>query len=267
MRFVGKNIQTFNDIFQDIDFYLLRNKRVTTVDNIRISSENFNIGPTFDNEKAYISYDNLNDLYKIKGSYEINNQSDLFVNLINYDFKYLYSDLNIQWKSINQLKELEGKIKFKIKDLESNANLPDSALLRALRILNLNALVGNLSNDLAFEGSSLIVSRAEGDFIIGKNRALMSNPIKLETPEAKMNWKGEIIKNQNGLLDELDLDLEMRLKFSENIPWYAALFGGIPALAGGFVLENIIDERVDDASTFKFSVTGSIDDPKINRLN
>ena len=267
LRFVGKNIQTFNDIFQDIDFYLLRNKRVTTVDNIRISSENFNIGPTFDNEKAYISYDNLNDLYKIKGSYEINNQSDLFVNLINYDFKYLYSDLNIQWKSINQLKELEGKIKFKIKDLESNANLPDSALLRALRILNLNALVGNLSNDLAFEGSSLIVSRAEGDFIIGKNRALMSNPIKLETPEAKMNWKGEIIKNQNGLLDELDLDLEMRLKFSENIPWYAALFGGIPALAGGFVLENIIDERVDDASTFKFSVTGSIDDPKIIRLN
>ena len=267
LRFVGKNIQTFNDIFQDIDFYLLRNKRVTTVDNIRISSENFNIGPTFDNEKAYISYDNLNDLYKIKGSYEINNQSDLFVNLINYDFKYLYSDLNIQWKSINQLKELEGKIKFKIKDLESNANLPDSALLRALRILNLNALVGNLSNDLAFEGSSLIVSRAEGDFIIGKNRALLSNPIKLETPEAKMNWKGEIIKNQNGLLDELDLDLEMRLKFSENIPWYAALFGGIPALAGGFVLENIIDERVDDASTFKFSVTGSIDDPKINRLN
>ena len=145
--------------------------------------------------------------------------------------------------------------------------MPDSALLRALRILNLNALVGNLSNDLAFEGSSLIVSRAEGDFIIGKNRALMSNPIKLETPEAKMNWKGEIIKNQNGLLDELDLDLEMRLKFSENIPWYAALFGGIPALAGGFVLENIIDERVDDASTFKFSVTGSIDDPKIIRLN
>ena len=30
LRFVGKNIQTFNDIFQDIDFYLLRNKRVTT---------------------------------------------------------------------------------------------------------------------------------------------------------------------------------------------------------------------------------------------
>ena len=33
------------------------------------------------------------------------------------------------------------------------------------------------------------------------------------------------------------------------------------------VKKNIIDERVDDVSTFKFNVTGSIDDPKIIRLN
>ena len=48
---------------------------------------------------------------------------------------------------------------------------------------------------------------------------------------------------------------------------YAAVFGGIPALAGGFIFENIVDERLDDASTFQFSVTGNITDPKIERLN
>ena len=82
-----------------------------------------------------------------------------------------------------------------------------------------------------------------------------------------MTWTGEILKNDRGLLDQLELSLDMRLKLSENIPWYAAIFGGIPALAGGFVLENIIDERLDDASTFKFIINGSIDDPKIIRLN
>ena len=82
-----------------------------------------------------------------------------------------------------------------------------------------------------------------------------------------MSWTGEILKNNAGLMDQLDLNLDMRLKVSENIPWYAAIFGGIPALAGGFVLENIIDERVDDASTFKFNITGTIDEPKIIRLN
>ena len=267
LRFVGKNIQVFNDTFDDIDFYLLRNKTITTVDNINISSRNLNIGPSRDNEKAYLTYNNQSDLYKLKGSYEILNKNDLFRDLTNYDFEYLFSDLNIQWKSINQLKELEGKIIFKIKDLKSKTNLPDSSLLKALKILNLNALIENLSNDSAFNASNLVISRAEGDFYIGKNRALFNTPIKLETAEAKMIWTGEILKNENGLLDKLDLNLKMRLKISENIPWYAAIFGGIPALAGGFVFENIIDERLDDVSTFNFSVSGSINDPLINRLD
>ena len=267
LRFVGKNIQTFDDVFQNIDFYFLKNKTVTTIDNIKISSKNFNIGPSFKNEKAYISYNNQNDLYKIRGSFEFDNQKDLLGKLINYDFNYLFSDLNIQWISATTLKNLEGRIRFKIKDLESNTSLPDSALLNALKVFNLNALVSNLSDETSFNSSKLIISRAEGDFYIGQNKALLSKPIKLETAEAKMSWTGEILKNNEGLIDQLDLSLDMRLKVSENIPWYAAVFGGIPALAGGFVLENIIDERVDDASTFKFNITGSIDDPKIIRLN
>ena len=267
LRFVGKNIQTFDDVFQNIDFYFLKNKTVTTIDNIKISSKNFNIGPSFNNEKAYISYNNQNDLYKIRGSFELDNQKDLLGKLINYDFDYLFSDLNIQWISATQLKNLEGRIRFKIKDLESNTSLPDSALLNAVKVFNLNALVSSLSDETSFNSSKLIISRAEGDFYIGQNRALLGKPIKLETAEAKMSWTGEILKNNNGLMDQLDLSLEMRLKVSENIPWYAAVFGGIPALAGGFVLENIIDERIDNASTFEFNITGSIDDPKIIRLN
>ena len=206
-------------------------------------------------------------MYKIRGSYELDNQKNLLGNFVDYDFEYLFSDLNIQWTSATQLKNLEGRIRFKIKDLKSNTSLTDSALLNALKVFNLNALVSNLGNQTSLTSSKLIISRAEGDFYIGQNRALLIKPIKLETAEAKMSWTGEILKNNMGLMDQLDLSLDMRLKVSENIPWYAAIFGGIPALAGGFVLENIIDERVDDASTFKFNITGAIDDPKIIRLN
>ena len=55
--------------------------------------------------------------------------------------------------------------------------------------------------------------------------------------------------------------------YKRQIPWYAAIFGGIPALAGGMVLENIFDESLDDVSTFKFKVTGNIDNPEIKRLD
>ena len=267
LRFVGKNIQTFDDMFQNIDFYFLRNKTLTTIDNIYISSSNINIGPSSENKKAYISYNKQNDLYKISGIYELNNEKNLLGSLINSDFDYFFSDLNIQWVNLNNIKDLEGDIRFLIKDFESKTSLPDSPLLRTLKLFNLNALIDNINDNKNILSNSLIIDRAEGDFYIGKNRALFKNPIKFETAEAKMQWLGEILKNNDGYLEELNLDLQMRLKVSENIPWYAAILGGLPALAGGFVLENIFDDRLDDVSTLNFVVGGTINEPVINRLN
>ena len=267
LRFVGKNIQTYDDIFQDIDFYLLRNKNITTVDNIKVSSKNLNIGPYDNNEKAYISYNNKTDMYKVRGSYKINNENSTLKALTNYDFEYLSANLNIQWIGINQLKNIEGNVDFLLKDFQSNTEIPNSAFLRALKIFNLNAIIENINNETNIASPNLYINRAEGNFYIGQNRALISEPIKIETSEAKMRWQGDIVKNSVGVLDSLNLDLEMRLKVSENIPWYAAIFGGIPALAGGMVLENIFDESLDDVSTFKFKVTGNIDNPEIERLD
>ena len=267
LRFVGKNIQTYDDIFQDIDFYLLRNKNITTVDNIKVSSKNLNIGPYDNNEKAYISYNNKTDMYKVRGSYKINNENSTLEALTNYDFEYLSANLNIQWIGINQLKNIEGNVDFLLKDFQSNTEIPNSAFLRALKIFNLNAIIENINNETNIASPNLYINRAEGNFYIGQNRALISEPIKIETSEAKMRWQGDIVKNSVGVLDSLNLDLEMRLKVSENIPWYAAIFGGIPALAGGMVLENIFDESLDDVSTFKFKVTGNIDNPEIERLD
>ena len=267
LRFVGKIIQTYDDLFQDIDFYLLRNEKITTIDNINVSSKNLNIGPYDRNEKAYISYNRMNDMYKVRGSYKINNENTPLKALIDYDFEYLSTNLNIQWTSIEQLKNVEGRIDFLLKDFKSDTSLGDSAFLRALKIFNLNAIIENINNEADITSSNLYINRAEGNFYVGQNRALISNPIKIETSEAKMKWRGDIFKNSEGLLENLNLDLEMRLKVSENIPWYAAIFGGIPALAGGIVFENIFDERLDDVSTFKFKVTGSIEEPSIERID
>ena len=151
------------------------------------------------------------------------------------------------------LKNIEGNIKFLIKDFESKATLPDSTFLKALKIFNLNAIIENINNETSITSPNLYINRAEGNFYIGKNRALISNPIKVETSEAKMRWLGEVIKDSDGLLNELSLDLEMRLKVSENIRWYAAIFGGIPALAGGLFFENIFDERIDDVSCLLYT--------------
>ena len=96
LRFIGNNIKTKNNIFQDIDFYILKNKDILTIDNIRIDSNKLDIGPTMNNQKAYISYNKLNDLYKIKGRYEFDNSSGYFNSFTKYDFNLFKTDLNIQ---------------------------------------------------------------------------------------------------------------------------------------------------------------------------
>ena len=267
LRLTGKNIKISNDVIDNVDFYILKNANNITFDNIFFTSKNINIGPYQEKDKAYISFNNKDDLYKIRGSFEIDSAGNALNSLVDFNFEYVYADLNIQWEGYKDLKNLEGNFKFKIKELESNAPLPDSAFLRTLKIFNLNALLDNINNDTSLVSNNLLVNRAEGDFYVGKNRALITKTIKLETSEAKMEWKGDIKKNKNGYLDILDLDLKMRLKVSENIPWYAVIFGGIPALAGGLVFENIIDETLDDVSTFEFNIAGSINEPKITRLD
>ena len=153
---------------------------------------------------------------------------------------------------------------FLIKDLNLDREIPESTFLRALRILNLNGIVDGL--DDASDGL-LNINRASGEMIIGKNRALITKPVMLETDEASMKWSGEILKDLGGELNELNLDLSMRLKISENMPWYAAIFGGIPAIAGTVVLEKLFEDSIENATTINFDVNGSIDEPKIKRLN
>ena len=264
LRFIGNNIKTKNNIFRDIDFYILKNKNILTIDNIKIDSNRLDIGPTKNNQKAYISYNKLNDLYKIKGSYEFDNSSGYFNSFTKYDFNLLKTDLNIQWNSIKSLTNLEGRVDFLFEDLNLNTSAADSTLLIALRILNLNGIVEGIDS---ISNGTLNINQASGNILVGKKRAFISSPIIINTNEAAMRWNGEILKNTSGELDLVNLDLSMRLKISENIPWYAALLGGIPAIAGGIVLENIFEDEIEDVSTIDFIVQGSIRNPEIIRLN
>ena len=269
MRFIGKNIKTQNDILEEIDFYLLKNKNILTLDNINITSSIFKIGTNKNGEKAYISFNSERDLYKIKGSFEIDNSINTLTSISSYDFSFLKTDLNIQWNSLSKLLNLEGGIEFLVKDLSMDGDMPNTTFLKALRVFNLNAIFDGMGNQNFSNANQndLEINRAAGSIYFSQNRGFISSPIILETDEASMKWLGEISKNNDGELNELNLDLSMRLKISENIPWYAAIFGGMPALAGGLVLENIFESTLDNVSTISFKVNGTVDNPELDRLN
>ena len=85
---------------------------------------------------------------------KINNENSPLKDFIDYDFEYLSTNLNIQWISLNQLKNIEGQIDFLLKDFKSDASLGDSVFLRALKIFNLNAIIENINNEANITSSN-----------------------------------------------------------------------------------------------------------------
>ena len=267
MRIQGSEISIAGEDFESIDFYVLRNKNLITIEDINITSDYINIYPLDSGENAFVSYSTSDDLYKIKGSFEIDGSSKFIKDSLNYDFDFLNTELSIQWNSIEDLINLEGKVKFLTKDFTVENDISSSAFLNALKILNLDAIIKNIDSNRSSSRDSLFLTRASGDIIFSTKRGLISNPISIETDEAKMLWVGEIVKNNDGYLSDLNLDMSMRIKVSENLPWYAAILGGIPAVAGTLVFQDLFEENINAASSIAFKIDGTIEDPVLKRLN
>ena len=267
MRIQGSEISIAGENFESLDFYILRNKNLITIEDINITSDYINIYPLDSGENAFVSYSTSDDLYKIKGSFEIDGSSKFIKDSLNYNFDFLNTELSIQWNSIEDLKNLEGKVEFLTKDFTVENDITSSAFLNALKILNLDAIIKNIDSNRSSSRDSLFLTRASGDIIFSTKRGLISNPISIETDEAKMLWVGEIVKNNDGYLDDLNLDMSMRIKVSENLPWYAAILGGIPAVAGTLVFQDLFEQNIDAASSIAFKVDGTIAEPVLKRLN
>ena len=81
-----------------------------------------------------------------------------------------------------------------------------------------------------------------------------------------MDWSGFIVKDDSGFFEELDLELSLKLTLQENIPWYAAIFGGLGVAAGTAIIGSVFEDQIEDISTIEYSVKGPLNSPSLERL-
>ena len=262
-RVSGENI-IFNDAaFNKIDFYYLKNGDVLTLNDINIDSDFLKIS-NYQDEPAYFSINTNRDFYKVKGSYEFNDIKD---SLKLKDFppiNYLKSNLNIQWNKLLELRNIEGTVDFLAKDFQINQNNPNSGLLNLVGLLNIQSFFDG------YDGSStdefIKFKRGTGSIIFSQKYGRIVDELAFEADFGEMNWSGFIIKDDFGYFRELDLELSLKLNLQENIPWYAAIFGGLGVAAGTAIIGNVFEEQIEEISTIEYSVKGSINSPNLDRL-
>ena len=268
-RFTLKNSTLDNLKFKDLDIYIQKNKNTLRLDNIMVDSNLINIQAPSSSSKAYLAIDLKKDLYKAHGKFTFKDSIEIPWIRDIAKFSYFNSDLSLQWNNLKTIKNLEGGARFLIKDLTVEGSSPSSAVLNLLGVLNLKNIIGKLANlELSLdEYTSTHLDRVEGNLLFTKDRGRLLEPLFVETNAAKMKWAGQINKNRFGQLEDLDLNLDLRIRLNENIPLYAVLLGGLPAVAGSAVIQEIFKEDLDALSSYQFQVKGTIKQPEFSRIN
>tara|TARA_B100001989_G_scaffold5056_1_gene3422 strand:- start:613 stop:2577 length:1965 start_codon:yes stop_codon:yes gene_type:complete len=262
-RVTAENV-IFNDaLFNLIDFYYLKNGDVLTLNDININSDFLKVS-NYENEPAYFSIDTSRDFYKVKGAYEF---SDFKNSLKLKDFppiNYFRSNINIQWNNLLELKNIEGSLDFLAKDFQINQSNPNSALLNLIGLLNIQSFFDG------YDGSStdeyIKFKRGSGSIIFSQKYGRIVDDFSFEADFGNMDWNGFIIKDNFGSFEELDLELSLKLNLQENLPWYAAIIGGVGVAAGTAIIGNVFEDQIKDISTIEYSVKGPLSSPDLERL-
>jgi hypothetical protein len=267
-RLIVKNSSFGKVKIKELDVYLVNNRNNFSANNIKFKSNLISISPLNESSKAYFSVDKEKPLYKIRGDFLFKDSKKIPYLRDVIDFSYFDGSINLQWKELSSLSHIEGESNFILKDLVIKDPIADSLAFNLLGVLNLKNILGKLANfDLSIdEFTSTQLSRVEGDLLFNKSKLRLVSPLFVETNTAKMRWVGQINKNYRNKLDELDLNLDLRVRVGENLPWYAAILGGLPAVAGSAVINEIFEEDINNLTNYQYEVSGTISEPKLERV-
>ena len=92
--------------------------------------------------------------------------------------------------------------------------------------------------------------------IIDGNDFLKISNLELDFGPAKADINGSIMTDIL-LYDSYDLNLDFTTKISQTLPWYVAIFGGIPAAAGAAIVTGILDDNINEITKTSYKIKGS----------
>lgn len=168
------------------------------------------------------------------------------------DLSWLGSPLDIT------LANVKGQAKL---ELNNGSFLPVSAQatgpLRFVSILNLAGLVQRANVNQLFD-PGLTFDKATGDLSLDGQRVVI-NKFAIRNGGGSLDLGG----NFDVTNEVIDAELTVTLPLVENIPWVAALAGGLPIAAGAYLASRIFEDQVTRLSSGVYSVTGPANTPEV----
>ena len=178
--------------------------------------------------------------------------------------KKAQASLNITWPNepfnIDHLL-LSGDVDFALKDGQFlRTEGAPTGLLKLLGVFNFDNLVRRMRldfGDLVHEGLSY--DRFSGALAISPGAVSLSKPIFVDGPSSDFRMMGSLDLNAQ----TVDGELIAVVPVSRNLPWLAALAGGLPAAAGVYLASKVFSDGFDRLSSASYSIHGPWAEPEI----
>ena len=156
------------------------------------------------------------------------------------------------------LAKVKGNAKL---ELNNGSFLPVSAQatgpLRFISIFNLAGLVQRANVNQLFD-PGLTFDKATGDLSLEGQRIVI-NKFAIRNGGGSLDLGG----NFDVAREIIDAELTVTLPLVENIPWVAALAGGLPIAAGAYLASRVFEDQVTRLSSGVYSVTGPLNTPEV----
>jgi len=135
-----------------------------------------------------------------------------------------------------------------------------SGALRIVGALNISELLRRLTLDFSdIYKKGLTYDSIAGSFDLEKGVLTTHKPLEMKSPSSRFEFIGVIDVPQN----RLDMEMTATLPVSKNLPWIAAIAGGLPVAAGVYVANKIFEDQIDRFSSAVYEIKGTLDEPEI----
>ncbi len=137
------------------------------------------------------------------------------------------------------------------------ANAEATGALRLLSLLNLSGLFRRANMNQLFD-PGVTFDSAGGTFSFSQG--------DLRIPDFSIEGSGGYFTFSSDIdlvTETLNGELVVTLPLVENIPWVAALAGGLPVAAGTYLVSKVFEDQVNQLSSGVYVVSGDLDNPEV----
>ena len=171
----------------------------------------------------------------------------------------------MHWSGLPQqvdLQKISGDVNFQLSDgrfVEIGGVA--SGFLKIVSVVNVQRYLSRLQLDLSNlykDGLSFDELSGGLEFEQEKIR-FVDKPIMMKASSSNFELKGGV----DMVTSDIDAELVATLPVASNLPWIAALAGGLPVAAGTFIATQALDSELSQLSSVVYDVSGNLQEPEL----